>query len=96
MSGLLSRLPRNRDDAILRNRWASTWTKHFRLMHACAEICQTAAHVMLLNSPHHKRIAAKCAKICQECAADCERLGDMQDCVITCRRCAESCRKMAA
>ena len=65
-------------------------------MHACAEICRTAAHVMLLNSPHHKHICADCAEICQECAADWERLGDMQDCVPACRRCAESCRKMAA
>jgi hypothetical protein len=70
--------------------------KHFRLMQTCAEICRTAAHIMLLNSPHHKHICAECAEICQECAADCERLGDMQDCVTACRRCADSCRKMAA
>jgi hypothetical protein len=72
-----------------------TEPKHFRLMMACAEICRTAAHFMLLNSPHHKHVCGECAEICQECARDCERVGDMQECVDTCRRCAERCRKMA-
>jgi hypothetical protein len=31
-----------------------------------------------------------------ECLRYCERLGGMEDCVAACRRCAESCRKMAA
>ena len=31
-----------------------TEPRHFRLMMACAEICRTSAHFMLLNSPHHK------------------------------------------
>lgn len=70
--------------------------QHFRLMMACAEICQTSARFMLLNSPLHKRICGLCAEICDQCAQDCEQLGDMQDCVSACRRCAESCRKMAA
>ena len=69
---------------------------HFRLMMACAEICRTSAHFMLINSPHHKHTCRECAEICDECAADCERLGDMRECVEACRRCAESCRKMAA
>ena len=70
--------------------------RHFRLMMACAEICRTAAHFMLVNTPHHKHTCAECAEICDECARDCERIGDMQECVDACRRCAESCRKMAA
>ena len=70
--------------------------EHFRLMLACAEICRTSAHFMLLNSPHHKHTCRECAEICTECAADCERLGDMQDCVEASRRCADSCRSMAA
>jgi hypothetical protein len=69
---------------------------HFRLMMACAEICRTAAHFMLVGSPHHKHICAECAEICAECAADCDRLDGMEDCAAECRRCAESCRKMAA
>ena len=72
-----------------------TEPRHFRLMMACAEICRTAAHFMLLNSPHHKHVCRECAEICQECARDCEQVGEMQECVEACRRCAESCRKMA-
>ena len=32
--------------------------KHFRLMMACAEICRTSAHFMLIRTPHHKPRAA--------------------------------------
>lgn len=69
---------------------------HFRLMLACAEMCRTSAHFMLINTDHHKHTCKECAEICQACAQDCERVGDMQDCVDECRRCAESCQKMAA
>lgn len=68
---------------------------HFRLISACAEVCRTAAHVMLLNTPQHRRICADCAAICEECAQDCARLGDMSECVEACRRCAERCRTMS-
>jgi hypothetical protein len=67
--------------------------KHFRLMTACAEICRTAAHFMLMNSEHAKHLCKECAEICDQCAADCEKLGDMKECVQACQRCAEACRK---
>ena len=70
--------------------------KHFRLMMACAEICRTAAHFMIIGSGHHGHVCAECAEICEECARDCEQVGDMQKCVEACRRCAESCRSVAA
>ena len=73
-----------------------TEPKHFRLMSACAEICRTSAHFMLIGSEHHRHVCRECAEICTECANDCERIGDMDECVEACRRCAESCRKMAA
>jgi hypothetical protein len=69
---------------------------HFRLMMACAEICRTSAHFMLLNTPHHKHTCRECSEICEECAKDCERIGEMGDCVQACRSCADSCRRMAA
>ncbi|WP_337268252.1 four-helix bundle copper-binding protein [Oryzifoliimicrobium ureilyticus] len=69
---------------------------HFRLMMACAEICRTAAHFMLIDSDHHKHVCRECAEICGLCAADCERLGGMEHCVDICRKCTASCRKMAA
>jgi hypothetical protein len=72
-----------------------TEPQHFRLMMACAEICRTSAHFMLIGTPHHKHTCRECAEICGECAADCERIGDMQECVEACKHCAESCRKMA-
>jgi len=70
--------------------------QHFTLMMSCAEICRTAAHFMLIGSPHHRHVCAECAEICEQCAADCERLGDMEACVEACRKCAASCREMAA
>ncbi len=51
---------------------------------------------MLIGTPHHKHTSRECAEICEECATDCERLGDMDECVRACRACAESCRRMAA
>jgi hypothetical protein len=69
---------------------------HFRLMIACAEICQTSANFMLIGSDLHKRVCAVCAEVCEACAKSCEEIGNMQECVDACRACAESCRQMAA
>ena len=68
---------------------------HFRLMMACAEICRTSAHFMLIGTPHHKHTCRECAEICEECAKDCRRIGDMDECITACEACAASCRKMA-
>lgn len=68
---------------------------HFRLMINCAEICQTAANLMLSGSAHHAAVCAACADICDACADSCEQIGDMDGCVEACRECAESCREMA-
>jgi hypothetical protein len=69
---------------------------HFKLMLACAEICRSAAAMMLIGTDHHRRVCAACAEICLDCARGCEAVGDMDDCIAACRRCAESCREMAA
>ncbi len=68
--------------------------RHFRLMLDCAEVCRTAADLMLNASAHHARLCAVCAEVCDACAASCERLDGMQKCVDACRRCADSCREM--
>lgn len=73
-----------------------TEPQHFRLMMACSEMCRTAAHFMMVDTPHHKHTCRECAEICRECAADCERVGNMDACASACRRCAESCEKMVA
>jgi hypothetical protein len=69
---------------------------HFRLMTACAEICRTAAHLMITGVIHHRQTCMACAEICDACAADCAKLEGMEACTDACRRCAESCRAMAA
>lgn len=68
---------------------------HLRLMFACAELCRSSAHLMLLGSDDHRIACRACAEICERCAEDCERIGDMEICVLACRRCAESCGRMA-
>lgn len=69
---------------------------HFKLMMACAEMCQTAANQMLIGTRHHKHTCRECAEICEECARSCEQVGDMDECVRQCRSCAASCQRMAA
>lgn len=71
-------------------------SEHFTLMIACTEICRVSAHFMQIQSPAHKALCAQCAELCENCAADCERLGRMDECVSACRNCAQSCRAMAA
>ena len=73
-----------------------TEPKHFRTMIACAEICKTSAHFMLIGSEQHSLTCSVCAQVCEECARSCEQVGGMQECADACRRCAESCRQMAA
>ncbi|WP_426957973.1 four-helix bundle copper-binding protein [Muricoccus radiodurans] len=70
--------------------------EHFRLMMACAEICRTSAHFMLIGLPEHKITCRACAEICEACAASCLAVGEMETCVDACRRCAATCYKMAA
>ena len=67
---------------------------HFRLMFNCAELCQTAAHFMLSDSPSHAVVCAACADVCEVCAKSCDELGGMEDCAQICRQSAESCREM--
>jgi hypothetical protein len=68
---------------------------HFRLMTSCAEMCRTSADFMLTGSPLHVRTCAVFAEVFDSCAQSCEEVGDMDECVEACRRCAESCRSMA-
>ena len=69
---------------------------HLRLMAACAEICRTTAHLLLMDSVHGRHMASECAEICEACAADCARVGDMESCVAACRACAKACAALAA
>ena len=72
--------------------------EHIRMLLACAEICDTSARFMLLDSEFNGRTCDVCAEVCEACAEDCESMAEdevMQQCADVCRRCAESCRQMA-
>lgn len=69
--------------------------EHFRLISACAEVCRTAAALMLIGWEHHGAQCGICAQLCEDCARDCERIGGMEECVAACRACAKECRTMA-
>jgi hypothetical protein len=71
---------------------------HLLIMADCAKICATSADFMIRMSPNHARTCGVCATICEQCAAECERMGDdeqMRQCAEVCRRCAQSCHQMA-
>jgi hypothetical protein len=59
-------------------------------------MCLTAAHFMLIDSPHHRHTCAECAEICADCAIECRRIGGMKACAAACEACSESCKVMAA
>lgn len=69
--------------------------EHFRTMMVCAEICRTAASVMMIGSDQMGRVCAACAAICEACAESCQDLDGMGPCVEACRRCANACSHMA-
>ena len=73
-----------------------TEPQHFRLMMDCAAICDTAAAFMAHKSQFHYELCRLCADVCKACAASCEKLDGMEDCVSACQACAEHCAHMAA
>lgn len=69
--------------------------EHMRLMMACAEMCRTAAHIVMTGVAQHAVVCAACAELCAACADSCDSVGDMDECVQACRDCAQSCSTMA-
>ncbi|MBI2930632.1 MAG: four-helix bundle copper-binding protein [Planctomycetes bacterium] len=72
---------------------------HIRMLEDCAEVCQTAANLMLRDSDLHESICGVCADVCERCAQDCDRFADdsiMKGCADACRRCADACRRVAS
>lgn len=69
---------------------------------SCYKACVSTAmnHCLEAGGKHvetsHLRLMMACAEICGECARDCRRIGDMDECVAACEACAASCQKMAA
>jgi hypothetical protein len=69
--------------------------QHLRLMLDCAVMCAATADLLSHKSQFHNRICAMCAEVAETCAADCERIGDMEECVHACRQVAASCTEIA-
>lgn len=73
---------------------------HIVLMADCVQICRTSEDFMVRGSGRHRLTCGVCADVCQQCAEDCDRVGEgdahMKRCAEVCRRCAESCQRMAA
>jgi hypothetical protein len=69
--------------------------QHLRLMMDCAAMCALTGDLLAHKSQFHNRVAALCAEICEVCAEDCEKLGQMEDCVAACRRTATLCNAVA-
>ncbi|CAB3674946.1 MULTISPECIES: four-helix bundle copper-binding protein [Achromobacter] len=67
---------------------------HFRSMMACAEMCRTSAHMMLLGAENHAQVCKVCAAVCRDCAASCDAIDGMRACADTCRACAQACESM--
>ncbi|WP_332675124.1 four-helix bundle copper-binding protein [Aromatoleum sp.] len=70
--------------------------EHLKTMVVCAEICQTAANVMITGSGPHRQMCAVCADVCDACIASCRDLDEMEECVFACERCKNSCEAMTA
>lgn len=69
--------------------------QHLRLMLDCAALCAATEDFLSRKSQFHNRVCALCAEVAETCAKDCERLGDMEDCVSACREVAAACMETA-
>jgi hypothetical protein len=69
---------------------------HLKTMFACAEICQTAANLMIMGSDLHRQVCAVCADICDACLTSCRKLDEMEECIFACERCKASCEAMTS
>jgi len=73
---------------------------HITTLLECAELCQTSARLMLIQSSLHADACNLCAMACEHCAEECKRIGTgdakMLNCADVCERCAKTCDGMAA
>jgi hypothetical protein len=71
-----------------------------RLCWDCVDICTACTSLLARDSRFGAQVCGPCADICDACAAECERHGGMNDVMKQCaaagRRCAATCREMAA
>ena len=67
--------------------------EHVLLLLDCSDICLTAAHFMLRNSPLHGYVCQACAEVCTRCGEICAQMGE-NDCANACQACAVSCQQI--
>lgn len=84
-------------DACLGESGVADMVRCIRLDRDCAEMCRTAAAVMMRDGEHAADVCRACAELCEACARECEKHSSAhcKRCAEACRRCAEECRKMA-
>lgn len=73
--------------------------RHLKALIDCAQICAVSADFMSRDSKIHSYTCHACAEACLACAKMCDGFSDdetMKLCADVCRRCEESCRKMAS
>lgn len=70
--------------------------EHLRAMLVCAEICRTAAYVLITGSTLHRQMCAVCADMCDACMTSCHDLDGMEECIKACKRCKSSCEEMTS
>jgi hypothetical protein len=68
------------------------------LANNCSQFCRTTAGFMERGSRFVREIAGLCAEICDACIAECEAEHNqiVEQCVASCRNCANECRRVLA
>lgn len=70
--------------------------EHLALIMNCVKICESTAQFVVSRSPFMQLLCGLCAKICEDCAEECEKIGDSPGFVSTCRENAVICKSIAS
>src|SRR5688572_15705709 len=56
-----------------------TTPRHITTLLTCAELCQSAANLLLMNSEMQSYICTTAAAACKRCIEECERVGQQDE-----------------
>ncbi len=72
--------------------------ERLKLFADCISICKTSKDFLARDSQFHPQVCGVCADVCNACAKSCEALNDpkLEECIKQCKKCTDSCRKMAS
>lgn len=84
--------------ACLREENVKMMADCIRLDIACAEVCNTTAKLVGMDSSYAKEMVKLCKEICENCADECSSHDHQhcQDCAKACRDCAAACEAFLA